>query len=75
MPNASKTTRRGPVDDLWRVDVRGFALKVKGGEAARHLEQTLHQMARMQMALHKISQRHPNEGTTGDSAREALKNV
>lgn len=61
-----------PPDDLYRVDVSGYSVFVKGEAAKNYLEQINHCMAIMKMALHQVSRRHPGEDTTGWLARVGL---
>lgn len=58
-------------NDLWRVDVAGYACYVKGKHAADHLERVNGSLARMKMALHRIAKAHP-DSVTAELALEAL---
>lgn len=48
-------------NDMWRVDVAGYPVSVKGQAARAHLEQINHQFARMKMALHRIKGGHSKD--------------
>lgn len=41
--------------DMWRVDVAGIPVMVKGEHAYRHLEDVNRKLAKMTLALHKIA--------------------
>jgi hypothetical protein len=56
MSNNPTTVRStGHVDrDMWRVDVAGYPISVRGQYARDHLEKINRQNAKMKMALHRI---------------------
>lgn len=68
-----KLQTHGPADDMWRVDVAGVPVSVRGEQAKIHLEQVNGQLAKMKMALHRISKMHPSSPGAGNVAREALR--
>jgi len=73
MPSDPNTAvRPAPLNDMWRVDVSGYPCSVRGEHAKDHLEAVNRQMARMKMALHRISKMHPSGPGAGTIAREAL---
>lgn len=41
--------------DMWRVDVAGYPVSVRGLPAKDHLERVNNQLARMKMALYRIA--------------------
>jgi hypothetical protein len=47
--------------DMWRVDVAGYPVFVKGQVARAHLEKVNQQLARMRLALHKIKGGHSQD--------------
>jgi hypothetical protein len=63
--------------NLWRVDVAGYPIDVRGEDERDYLQQVNSQLARMKMALHRIAKMDPSVPVEhfGDVAREALKNV
>lgn len=58
--------------NLRRVDIGGMSVMVLSEDAMRHLEAVNIRMARMKMALHRISKMHPNGPGAGNVAREGL---
>jgi hypothetical protein len=67
---ANKTTpQRGPAKDMWRVDVAGVPLMVRGEAARDHLEKINREMDRMKLSLHKLRWR---DDQAGDIARKGL---
>lgn len=52
---------RGPVNDMWRVDIEGQSVFVRGESACHHLEQIASRLARMRMALHRIKGGHSTD--------------
>lgn len=74
-PTETAGVRPGPEGDIWRVDVEGYACHVKGEHAKDHLEQVNRKLAKMKMALHRISRIHPSVGLGAEKiAREAISN-
>lgn len=67
----SNTTRRGPVDDMWRVDVAGCPVLVKGEPSKDFLTHVNRRMARMKMALHKIGQQRYGLDSTDTAEDQA----
>lgn len=61
---------KAPVQ-LWRVDVSGVSVSVRGEDACRHLQEVNHRMARMKMALHRLCKMHPDADTM-NVARDGL---
>lgn len=57
---------------IWRVDIAGRTVFVRGEDAYRHLLSVNSQMANMKMALHRIAKHHPE---VRDAALEALRQV
>lgn len=55
--------------DMWRVDIAGHAITVRGEHAKEVLEKFRHQHAKMKLALHKIIKQHPE---ASDIAVEGL---
>lgn len=45
------TEGRGPVNDMWRVDIGGMSVMVRSEAAKDHLEAMRQEMARMKLAL------------------------
>lgn len=58
-----------PVNDIWRVDVAGIPVDVRGEHARDHLQEINQKMARMKLALHKLKS---NEGQVGEIAKRGL---
>ena len=61
--------------DMWRVDVEGYPVSVKGQVARAHLEQVNRRLAMMKLALHQIAQLAQKPGGVGQVARDALRAV
>jgi hypothetical protein len=61
--------------DLLRVDVAGVAVMVRGDVAREHLENVNRDIAKMKMALHRISKMHPAGPGAGNVARETLNDL
>jgi hypothetical protein len=59
--------------DMWRVDVAGYPISVRGQVAREHLEQVNRQLSVMKLALHKISAQAGQPGGVGQIARDALR--
>lgn len=55
------TERIGPVSDMWRVDVAGVPVNVRGKNAYLHLQNVNRQLAKMKLALHKIKGGHSED--------------
>lgn len=67
------------IPDMWRVDIAGYPVTVRGSLAKSRLEEVNHQMSRMKLALHRIARSGREKGTSGDGhsycievAKEAL---
>jgi hypothetical protein len=58
-----------PESDMWRVDVAGYPISVRGQHAHDHLEQINRENARMKLALHKLKW---IDGEVGKVARMGL---
>lgn len=56
---------------LWRVDVSGVSISVRGEVAYRHLQEVNRRMARMELALHHLCKMHPDADTM-NVARDGL---
>jgi hypothetical protein len=59
--------------DMWRVDVAGYPIMVRGQVARTHLEQVNRNLAVMKLALHKISAIARRQGEVGEVARDAIR--
>jgi hypothetical protein len=68
-PDATTTAKRGPVDDMWRVDIAGVSVLVRGEAAKDHLEKINRERIRMKLSLNKIRWR---DDQAGDIARKGL---
>jgi hypothetical protein len=51
----------GPPNDLWRVDVAGIPVMVKGKPSYEFLQSINTERARMKLALHRILKMDPEE--------------
>ena len=60
-----------PKDDMWRADVAGFAVSVRGETAKAHLENVSRKLARMKAALRRIA-KFSDEVAAVSEARRAL---
>ncbi len=59
--------------DMWRVDVAGYPVSVKGQDAREHLEEVNRSLSQMKMALHQIAAIATKPGGVGQIARDALR--
>lgn len=59
---------------IWRVDIAGRTVFVRGEDAYRHLLSVNSQMANMKMALHRIAKQHTHAHLQS-IALEALRQV
>jgi hypothetical protein len=64
-----RSVRPAPADDMWRVDVAGIPISVRGEAAKDHLEAVVRQMARMKLALNKLKW---EDGKVGETAKAGL---
>lgn len=65
--------RTAETTDMWRVDVSGYPLSVRGEPAREHLERVNRNLAVMKLALHKIAKLAERPGGVGEIARDALR--
>lgn len=59
--------------DMWRVDVAGYPVSVKGQVAYEHLQQVNRSLAQMKLALHQIAKIANKPGGVGQIARDVLR--
>jgi hypothetical protein len=59
--------------DMWRIDVAGMPISVRGQPAYEHLQQVNRSLAQMKLALHQIAQIAARPGGVGQIARDVLR--
>ncbi len=59
--------------DMWRVDVAGVPIMVRGQVAVAHLEKVNRSLTQAKMALHQIAALARKSGGVGQIARDALR--
>jgi hypothetical protein len=59
--------------DMWRVDVAGVPVSVRGQVAYEHLQQVNRSLAQMKSALHQIAKMADKPGGVGQIARDILR--